>query len=419
MTTQMKLARTFGLSCILAAAPFATNACAMHENAGDTPVESVAAPAPVASTRLASARVDVDLGRNLSAARATLQALIADATLTPAEQADAIFLRAQAEEGLGDREAALTSIELLLEKYQDHAENARVRDWTKALRRLLGSREPQTSTAPDEGLTIAPVARTLAPYFPTQVGKETDVRILRIGGETKDSEALGTYRIASAMRDRQSKIVSSVAAPNVHSHDSHYGDWTGIPQSREQMRNALVVINYDGTDGKVPARYDAYLPLPAAEIDARLATGEGLIVVKERPGAPPVVLLAAPRIGQLAEVEKAFSQLTQLPKGELRVPVRKLLAPREIQTAMHGAFSQMSVCYNELLKRDQTAAGKVNFAFSIPADGHPISIVVTPDSTLTDAAATSCMKRQLEAVTFPATDIADALTVRYPITFSN
>ena len=54
-----------------------------------------------------------------------------------------------------------------------------------------------------------------------------------------------------------------------------------------------------------PERYAQWLAAPIADIKAALERGEGFAAVKERPNAPPLVTIAAPRSSQFHGVESS------------------------------------------------------------------------------------------------------------------
>src|SRR5262249_49351781 len=100
--------------------------------------------------------------------------------------------------------------------------------------------------------------------------------------------------------------------------------WTSIPRERARLESALVVYYYDLDRDKIPSRYDALLPMPTAQIAAYLQKGEALVAAKERPGAPPVILVAAPRAAQLQDVEAQMATWTKLPLGSDGVKLVKI-----------------------------------------------------------------------------------------------
>ena len=55
------------------------------------------------------------------------------------------------------------------------------------------------------------------------------------------------------------------------------------------------VFYFDLESDRIPTRYEKYLPLDEKTIVSHLENGDGLIAAKERKGAPPAILIAAPR----------------------------------------------------------------------------------------------------------------------------
>src|SRR5207249_4621936 len=120
---------------------------------------------------------------------------------------------------------------------------------------------------------------------------------------------------------------------------------------------------------RIPARYDALLPIPSAEIVARLERGEGLISIRERPGAPPAILLAAPRESQLDAVEETFAAMTSLPTATTPVALSSALRPEEIRGVVRSARKTYKACYEALLAREPEAKGELVLRFGVEADG--------------------------------------------------
>ena len=138
--------------------------------------------------------------------------------------------------------------------------------------------------------------------------------------------------------------------------------------------------------------------------------------MKLRDGAPPVVLLAAPRWTQLAEVEEAFSKMTALPTEPQSVRVTTALKPEEIQADVRASFGRFRVCYEDLLTRTPGAAGTSNVGFAIQPDGRVAEIAIDPGSTLREPAFDACMSAGFAALRFPGAGVRT--TVKYPVSFS-
>jgi hypothetical protein len=191
-----------------------------------------------------------------------------------------------------------------------------------------------------------------------------------------------------------------------------------LPQARARIGSALVVYYFDLGDGRIPARYDADLPIPSAEIAAHLERGEGLVVARERQGAPPVVVIAAPREAQLAQVEEAFSEMKALPITPTPVTVKQGLGAPEIQAVVRSAFHAYRACYEALLARSPTAAGKAPMRFAVLGDGSTQDVTIDASATLHDPTFDACMIAATSALVFPATGEGGKTTVTYPIDFA-
>jgi len=122
------------------------------------------------------------------------------------------------------------------------------------------------------------------------------------------SDRLGTFNIGGAMREIQrEKCPLCDDSLNVYKDISRHGSWVDIPAYRAKLGASLNVYYFDLGERKIPARYDELLPMPSAEIIAKLEKGEGVIAARERVGAPSVLLVAAPRAAQLAVVEEEMA----------------------------------------------------------------------------------------------------------------
>jgi TonB family protein len=190
-----------------------------------------------------------------------------------------------------------------------------------------------------------------------------------------------------------------------------------IPRYRGKIPRALTVFYFDLGAGRIPARYDAELPLPSAEIAARLAKGDGLVAARERPGAPPVLLIAAPRDVQLVQVEEALAAMKSLPTEPVAVPVNGARQPEEIQSVVRASFGAFRQCYEAVLKVSPAATGTVKMHFVIRNDGSVEGVSAVADGPLRDAAFERCMTAAVQGLAFPAAP-GGKVTVTYPIVFS-
>ncbi|MBL8720190.1 MAG: hypothetical protein JNL79_29670 [Myxococcales bacterium] len=383
-----------------------------------TPTEAGAAPsavpsaAPVSKVALEVEQAirNVDVGKSLGEARATLEAGLGDATLSDDLRDEATLALARAKDALGDREAAITTVEGLLEKRVDK-HPWRFDEAADALLQKLVTGSAQKSLRDDDGgAPVAPFARALTPFFPVHDGK-LKVDLLQFGAPSEPDE-LGTFAVVEAVRAKARE-----ACPlcddhlSGHTSSSRHGSWTAIAAERARLDKSLVVFFFDLGAHKIPARYDAHLPLPSAEVIARLEKGAGLVAVKSRPGAPPVVLVGAPREAQLPDVQKALAALTELPTAPIAVPLTTNLRPREIKAVMRSARGAMKKCVEEHAAK---ADGTLKLRFDVKEDGTVANLSTKPEGEgVSDAAFLACIDKAAGALTFPKT--GQKLTVAYPI----
>ena len=378
-----------------------------------------------ASTRLETALRSLDRGTDIDGARRALESVISDESATPDEQDEARIGLSRARESLGDKEGAITAIEELI---ASHASNGRFPAREAAVKRirklLTGSdAEPPTLFGNEP---YAPVAKALAGYFDPDEEGDTLIDVLAFGSNGDSLEQNKSFAIAAAKRDLLRQACSFCEnSTKVFQSISRSGSWvdmlrvTGeVEPSMPQLDRSMVVVLFDLESNRVPSRYDEYLALPSAEIAAHLEKGEGLIAVRERKGARPTIVIAAPRTGQLPAMEEAFSKLTTIPKEPLVVAVEPKLTGNEIQGVVRANFGLFRSCYEELLKRDSKAGGKVNLKFEIAADGTISTVGTDPaDTTLADEKAVSCMVEHTSHLRFPAS--GHSTKVGYPVVFSN
>ncbi|APR85614.1 Hypothetical protein A7982_10963 [Minicystis rosea] len=375
------------------------------------------------AVRLEQAERNLDAGREAAAARTALEELLRDPAITPDQRDQARLALSQARSLLEDHEGAIAAVEQLLAEHADDgrfplAERAEAR-----LRLLLtGHDGAGRRGAPEDTRQATPFSRALAKYFPlpSEPKRPVEVRMLAFGGNSETSQRLGAFDVGRALRELQ-REACPLCADEVGTRTSSKrdGSWTSIPAQRARLGSALVVFYFDLEGGRIPARYDAELPLSSAEIVAHLSRGEGLVAARERPGAPPVILIAAPREAQLADVEEGLSVMKTLPLEPTVVPVKPVLKPQEIQAVVRASFKAYRGCYETLLQRSPTAAGRVPLAFTIRGDGAVEGVKVdTSEGTLRDAAFERCLGDVTSRLAFPATGNRDATTVTYPMMFA-
>jgi hypothetical protein len=388
----------------------------------DEPIATAAPKAPALSLRLEQAERSLDLGRDVAGARAALEAILRDPAITPEQRDQARFALSRAHEAAGDREAAIAAIEALLADHPDGARYPLEQTAEARLRKLLTGSEGEPKKWMPDGRQAPPFARVLAKYFPVprDTKQGVTVRVAAFGGDNETSDRLGTFAVGRAIRElrREACALCDERLP-IHLAATRIGSWTGIPRTRAQLGSALVIHYFDLGEGRTPARYDAELPLPSAEIVAHLERGEGLVAARERPGAPPVILIAAPREAQLADVEEALAEMKELPLEPKVVEIKPTLKANEIQGVMRASFDKFRGCYEAVLRRAPDAKGKATLRFTIRPDGVVEKATVeTSEGALHDATFEGCMGTAVGAITFPSTRAKDPTTVTYPISFA-
>ncbi|WP_437815311.1 AgmX/PglI C-terminal domain-containing protein [Sorangium sp. So ce1078] len=363
----------------------------------------------------------LDAGREIAAARQALSEVLADPSVTPDQRDQARLAMSRVLEAEGDKEAAIAAVESLL---GDHAVGEPWPLQRAAERRLrllvTGSEEKPLPEEPIDARLASPFARALARCFPVPESgsRELTIRVFAFGGSRDVSDRLRTFALPTAIRSLRQEACPRCDDQVAIDHTSSRTDgWTQIPAARPLLGSSLAVFYFDLGNQRIPARYDADLPLPTAEIVARLEQGEGLIAVRERGGAPPAILIAAPRQAQLPAVEEALAAMNELPAGPVAVPLPDGLAPAEVQAVVRTGFPAYRTCYEALLERRPDAAGKVPLSFAILGDGTVADVLVdAATATLRDATTDRCMVEATRGLRFPA--IGKKTTVVYPIEFS-
>jgi hypothetical protein len=407
---------TFAVSLALAAC-----ASPVEQRSSDTeapPTTATRSNGPALA--IEEAERSLDVGRDVTGARASLEAVLEDPTIMPEQRDEARLALSRALEAAGDREAAVVAVESLLAAHPAGSrypleDAAQVR-----LRVLLTGHDARPGSVEEDARQASAFARALVKYYPTAnaAGALLAVRILAYGGSSEASDRLGTFAIARAIR-----AVRREACPLCDDHlsihtDSGRSSWVGIPRDRAQLASSLAIFYFDLDDGRIPARYDGELPLASADIAARLARGDGLVAIRERPGAPPAVLIAAPREAQLADVEEALAAMKTIPVEPVAVPLKASLKPTEIQAVVRAAFGEYRRCYGALLKSDPAAAGTSRLKFAIRGDGSVDALTVDSDTGLRGLTFDGCMTDVTRALVFPQTHAHGATTVTYPIMFA-
>jgi hypothetical protein len=408
-----------GSALVWAVAPGCANGA---PDPGDT--AEVAQPAQAGeraasvALRIEQAERQLDLGRDVAAARAALSEIAADAAVSSEERDQATLALSRAHEMLGDNKAAVAAVEGLLAGHADDEGWPLEKAAETRLRKLLTGAETAPKTPVFEDTPIAPIAHTLATHFtPLDDGKRYRPSMVMFNTRRGVSDQLGTFNVAGAIRQKWAESCPLCEDDlQIGRDETRYGSWVEIPVGRRLMDNALVVFYFDLGGGRIPSHYDDLLPMPSAEVVARLERGEGVIAAKTRPGAPPVLLLAAPRAAQLAEVESAFAAMEALPTAPTTVEVRQGLVKEEIQQPVRGSNKAMKGCYETLLASKPQAAGKVVLKFAVLPSGSVADATLEPDAALDDKALLDCLRGTVEGLSFPPT--SQKTTVAYPIEFA-
>lgn len=383
------------------------------------PESASAAVAPSsAALRIEQALRLLDAGRDAAGARAMLDEALRDPALTPDERDEATLGLSRALEAQGDKEGAIRAVEDLLASHTNDRRWPSERAAEARLQKLVTGKDPQQTSTIERNEPTAPFARVLAPHFPPGADGSYELTVLQFGGTKGLGDQLGTFNIDGGIRElRREQCPLCDDRISVRSTVSRAHSWTDIPQNRAQMESALTVFYFDLDGWRIPARYDAYLPLPSATIVEHLERGEGLIASRERPGSPPVILIAAPRRAQHAAVEEALAAMTSLPAEPVTVAVAATLMKEEIQTVVRGARGAQKACYEGLLARSPRAEGRISLKFSIDASGRTADVASVPESpALDDATFVQCLNGAVSSLQFPAT--GKTTTVVYPLAVS-
>ncbi len=367
--------------------------------------------------RLEAALRQADRGGNLGDVKQTLESLVDDPAVTADQRDEAALGLSRVLESLGDAEEATRVIEALMLR------NREVSAWRYSgqaetrLRELLaakGSNAKYRGTYGDEEKPVSPFAKALA----SRMYKGGTLRLERIifGGRRALVNNSGLFDVETAVTEGFNEDCPVCPHDvNTDAHSSQVSNWTSIPRFANKIPNAMVVFYYDSED-PIPARYDTYLPIPVAGIQEHLRTGKGLIVVKEREGTWPVILLAAPRKAQMKAVEEALAKMTEIPTEPVSVEVPYRLTSAEIQLGVRSTYDGLKACYEELIQRQPKAQCTLELSFTIKPDGR-VSDLVTSVVGVEDPKFKSCEEAIVKELTFAANDKEKLTTVRYQVTF--
>jgi hypothetical protein len=384
---------------------------------GNVPQGEGAPPPPAApsgSLAVEQALADVDTGKSPEASRASLGALLADPTVPKEDRARVALALATLDERAGRKDDAVSHVEEAIALGNDDAE--------KRLRVLLTGSEGPSPWARRAGEPIvAPSAVALSRYFPAATpDRRVEIEIQSFGTQSGATD-LGTFAVGDALRQKaiESCGICDEVRTSIHTHSSSSGSWSAIPRYAPLLENALVVLFVD-QETMVPARYAKWLAVPSEEIQAAFDRGEGLVAVKERPGAPPLVTLAAPRPSQLLTVEAKLAAMSELPKTPVAIKLAAGISPQEIRSGVRARFGAFRQCYDAFLGRKPGAGGKVEMSYAIRGDGSLDDVRVALDPALDEPELRACTEKAAASLRYPrwSKDASARTTVKYPIVFS-
>jgi hypothetical protein len=340
--------------------------------------------------------------------------LLAGPELTSSERSAATLALSRAHEVAGNAEKAIAVLEREMAKHADDPSWAS-KSVRHRLRELLtGDTKPQ-GVQPTEKPEATPFARLLTRYFP--VNDDGQVRIERymVGGDEKTTREIGAFDIGAGIRANREEACPLCTDSLSVSASRSRSDWLMIPAAERRFTDTLVVFYFDLGINRIPARYEHHLPMAVADIEKELEAGKSFVKAMEREGAPPVILIAAPRTAMLEEVESHLAEMDELPVATAYVDVDRSLRPSEIQGVMRANyFEHARSCYDDVLKEDPKAQGRVALRFAIQPDGVPtLNEVDVMEGTLDRAPFLDCLGAALEKLRFPAG--GGEITVSYPI----
>ncbi len=372
----------------------------------------------VSTTALAIEQAErmLDRGEDAAAAREHLLAALDDPQITVEEREAAALALSRAHEVLGDEEQAIAVIESEMSRH-DHTHDGVTRAIRERLRELLTGSTERKGLEPRREQVTKSFTRYLTRFFPANDGGRVNVEMHIFGGDSDVSLKLGTYDVAAGVRaEAEERCPLCTHDLNIGVSRAR-GDWTNIPASEADFDDALVVFYFDLDRNRIPARYERHLPMKVAEIEARLQDGESFIVGTERPGQPPIILIAAPRAAQLDDAEAHLGDLEELPLEPLQLNLDNDLRPGEIQAVIRsGYFSTVRSCYEGLLQSDPQAEGKLRLRMTITEGRVQDPVIDIERGNLNNSAFLTCLLDGFDDVRFPNT--AGSTKVTYPIVVS-
>lgn len=393
------------LAALIAIAAGCSNGAAPTQTTG-------AAPEVAQIGSVDEALADAETGRDPVAAQARLETLLADASLKKEDHARVALALSRIVDKAGDHERAIQLAEDATASGNEDAEK-------QLFLLLTGKASPsQWSRRGDQG-TPTDSARAFAKYYPAATpDRQVEVEMYLFGGGGSKESVQSPFDVGAALRQNAVDAcgLCDEVKTKIHTHSSRETFWSGIPKYASKLDKALVVVYVDA-DTIPPARYEKWLAAPLSEIQGAIEHGEGMIAVKERPGAPPLVTIAAPRMSQLGTLETRLAGMSTLPLAPITIKLSEALAPSEIQGAIRSRFGAFRKCYEDLLVRKPGAGGKIELAYTIGNDGIPRDVVVNVPAALDDSTLVSCVKTTAEKTVYPAwsRDPKATTTVKYPI----
>lgn len=379
---------------------------------GTTTTQSTgSAPETAQAPSVDEAIADGETGHDPAAAQAKLETLLADATLTKDDHARVALALSRLVDAT-DHERAI--------KLAEDAVAAGSSDAEDRLFTLLSGNPPPNRYARRGPIgEVTPAARAFAKYWPAATpDRQVEIEMDMFGGTDSGGGPRGAFDVSSALREAAVAAcgLCDTVKTDIHTHSSRESNWASIPRYESKLDHALVVVYVDA-DTIPPARYQKWVAAPIADVQAAIGRGEGMFAIKDRTGAPPLVLIAAPRLSQFGTVEAKLAQTSAFPAEPVKVALSAHLEPAEIQDAVRMRFGAYRKCYETLLGSRPGAGGRMELAFTIGNDGKPRDVVVDLSSALKDDTLATCVKTTTEHLRFPAwsADPKATTTVKYPI----
>lgn len=383
---------------------------ALMAGCSETPAQPEPA-APAAATEIEQALTDLDIGKGVAAARATLEARLAGGALARDDRARVDVALAKHLEAT-DRERAVALLE--------DASSLEDAEAQKLLFRLLsGNAPPEPWKRRGNDAPPPPSAFAFARYFPAAKGElKVEVPVVVIGASSSPSADVGAFHVAAALRQNAFDAcgLCDEVKTSIHTSIHHTPLWSAIPQFAATMERALVALYVDA-ETIPPERYAEWLAVSPAAARAAIDRGEGLIAVKERSSAPPLVTLVAPRASQFLTVESALAVMDELPKAPVVVKLHSGLSNDEIQHGVRAQFGAFRSCYENLTRRRAGARGMVTASFTVLASGKLEDVRLDMAPSLDDAEFRACFEGGVARIVYPAwsMDPKAKTTVRYPV----